>query len=140
MLKEINARLGFLVNVGLGYLTLARSAGTLSGGEAQRIKLATELSKRSTGRTIYILDEPTSGLNDVDIDKFIQVLSLLQQNRETVIIIEHNVEFIAMVSDYIIDFGIFGGEAGGKIVAQGPPEAVFDNEASSLYRLDKLTY
>ena len=112
----------------------------LSGGEAQRVKLAKALSSSSNGRNLYILDEPTSGLNDADIDKFIQVLSSLQHNRETVIIIEHNVEFIAMVADYIIDFGIFGGEAGGKIVEQGLPEVVFANEASSLYCLDKLTY
>ena len=79
-------------------------------------------------------------MNDVDIDKFIQVLFSLQQNRETVIIIGHNVEFIAKVADYIIDFGIFGGEAGGKIIAQGLPEAVFANENSLLYRLDQLTY
>jgi len=102
--------------------------------------LAKALSSSSRGRNLYILDEPTSGLNDVDIDKFVQVLSSLQQNKETVIIIEHNVEFIAKVADYIIDFGIFGGENGGKIVAQGLPEAVFANEASSLYRMDKLKY
>lgn len=76
---------------------------------------------------------------DVDIDKFIQVLFSLQQNRETIIIIEHNIEFIAKVADYIIDFGVFGGKSGGKIVAQGVPDSVFSNEASSLYRLDKLT-
>lgn len=138
--KKVYPTLDSMIELGLGYLKLGQMSMNLSGGEAQRVKLAKALSSSSNGRNLYILDEPTSGLNDVDIDKFIQVLSLLQQNRETVIIIEHNVEFIAMVSDYIIDFGIFGGEAGGKIVAQGPPEAVFDNEASSLYRLDKLTY
>lgn len=138
--KKVYPTLDSMIELGLGYLKLGQMSMNLSGGEAQRVKLAKALSSSSNGRNLYILDEPTSGLNDVDIDKFIQVLSLLQQNRETVIIIEHNVEFIAMVSDYIIDFGIFGGEAGGKIVAQGPPEAVFDNEASSLYCLDKLTY
>ena len=138
--KKVYSTLNSMIELGLGYLKLGQMSMNLSGGEAQRVKLAKALSSPSNGRNLYILDEPTSGLNDVDIDKFIQVLSSLQQNRETVIIIEHNVEFIAMVADYIIDFGIFGGEAGGKIVAQGLPEAVFANEASSLYRLDKLTY
>lgn len=112
----------------------------LSGGETQRVKLAKALSSLSYGRNLYILDEPTSGLNDVDIDKVIRVLFSLQQNRETIIIIEHNIEFIAKMADYIIDFGKFGGEAGGKIVAQGLPKVAFANEASSLYRLDKSTY
>ena len=138
--KKVYPTLNSMIELGLGYLKLGQMSMNLSGGEAQRVKLAKALSSSSNGRNLYILDEPTSGLNDVDIDKFIQVLSSLQQNRETVIIIEHNVEFIAMVADYIIDFGIFGGEAGGKIVAQGLPEAVFANEVSSLYRLDKLTY
>ena len=138
--KKVYSTLNSMIELGLGYLKLGQMSMNLSGGEAQRVKLAKALSSSSNGRNLYILDEPTSGLNDVDIDKFIQVLSLLQQNRETIIIIEHNIEFIAMVADYIIDFGIFGGEAGGKIVAQGLPKAVFANEASSLYRLDKLTY
>jgi excinuclease ABC subunit A len=99
--------------------------------------LAKALSTSAYGRNLYILDEPTSGLNDVDIDKFIQVLLLLQQNRETIIIIEHNIDFIARVSDYIIDFGLRGGNEGGKIVAQGTPKTVFDNNNSSLYNLDK---
>ncbi|WP_300800793.1 ATP-binding cassette domain-containing protein [uncultured Akkermansia sp.] len=138
--KKVYPTLNSMIELGLGYLKLGQMSMNLSGGEAQRVKLAKALSSSSNGRNLYILDEPISGLNDVDIDKFMQVLSSLQHNRETVIIIEHNVEFIAMVADYIIDFGIFGGEAGGKIVAQGLPEAVFANEASSLYCLDKLTY
>lgn len=138
--KKVYPALESMIKLGLGYLKLGQMSMNLSGGEAQRVKLAKALSSSSCGRNLYILDEPTSGLNDVDIDKFVQVLSSLQQNRETVIIIEHNVEFIAKVADYIIDFGIFGGENGGKIVAQGLPEAVFANEASSLYRMDKLTY
>lgn len=137
---KVYPTLNSMIELGLGYLKLGQMSMTLSGGEAQRVKLAKALSSSSCGRNLYILDEPTSGLNDVDIDKFIQVLSSLQQNQETVIIIEHNVEFIAKVADYIIDFGILGGEAGGKIVAQGLPEAVFSDKTSSLYHLDKLTY
>ena len=125
--------------MGLGYLTLDRLSSSLSGGESQRIRLATQIGSQLVN-VLYILDEPTSGLNDVDIDKFIQVLFSLQKNGETAIIIEHNVEFIKTVADHIIDFGISGGESGGKIVAQGFPEAVFANKVSSLYRLDKLTY
>ena len=112
----------------------------LSGGEAQRIKLAKALGVSSGGHNLYILDEPTSGLNDVDIDRFIKILFSLQANQETVIIIEHNVKFIAEVADHIIDFGVLGGEAGGKIVAQGLPKTVFAHEASSLYRLDGVPF
>lgn len=138
--KKIFSTLNSMIQLGLGYLKLGQMSMNLSGGESQRVKLAKALSSSSCGKNLYILDEPTSGLNDVDIDKFISVLVSLEQNRETVIIIEHNVEFIAKVADYIIDFGTLGGEAGGKIVAQGLPEAVFANEASSLYQLDKMTY
>lgn len=138
--KKVYQSLNSMIELGLGYLRLGQMSMNLSGGEAQRVKLAKALSSSSGGKNLYILDEPTSGLNDVDIDKFIQVLFTLQQNRETIIIIEHNIDFIAKVADYIIDFGIFGGESGGKIVAQGLPNSVFFNEASSLYRLDKLTY
>ena len=138
--KKVYPALESMIKLGLGYLKLGQMSMNLSGGEAQRVKLAKALSSSSCGRNLYILDEPTSGLNDVDVDKFVQVLSSLQQNRETVVIIEHNVEFIAKVADYIIDFGIFGGKNGGKIVAQGLPEAVFADETSSLYRMDKLTY
>ena len=137
--KKVHSALNSMIELGLGYLKLGQMSMNLSGGEAQRVKLAKALSS-SCGKNLYILDEPTSGLNDVDIDKFIRVLSSLQQNQETVVIIEHNIEFIAKVADYIIDFGIFGGEAGGKIVAQGLPEKVFSDKASSLYRLDKLKY
>lgn len=137
--KKVYQTLNSMIKLGLGYLRLGQMSMNLSGGEAQRVKLAKALSLSSSGRNLYILDEPTSGLNDVDIDKFIQVLFSLQQNRETIIIIEHNIEFIAKVADYIIDFGVFGGKSGGKIVAQGVPDSVFSNEASSLYRLDKLT-
>lgn len=138
--KKVYSTLDSMIELGLGYLRLGQMSMNLSGGEAQRVKLAKALSSSACGRNLYILDEPTSGLNEADVDKFIRVLFSLQQNRETVIIIEHNVEFIARVADHIIDFGIFGGEAGGKIVAQGQPVAVFANEASSLYRLDELIY
>lgn len=103
-----------MIELGLGYLKLGQMSMNLSGGEAQRVKLAKALSSSSYGKNLYILDEPTSGLNDVDIDKFIQVLFSLQKNGETAIIIEHNVEFIKTVADHIIDFGISGGESGGK--------------------------
>ena len=138
--KKVYQTLSSMIELGLGYLKLGQMSMNLSGGEAQRVKLAKALSSSSYGKNLYILDEPTSGLNDVDIDKFIQVLFSLQKNGETAIIIEHNVEFIKTVADHIIDFGISGGESGGKIVAQGFPEAVFANKVSSLYRLDKLTY
>lgn len=136
--QKVYPALNSMIKLGLGYLKLGQMSMNLSGGEAQRVKLAKALSSSGRGRNLYILDEPTSGLNNVDIDKFIQVLSSLQQNRETIIIIEHNVEFIAKVADHIIDFGKFGGEAGGKIVAQGLPAVVFANEVSSLYHLDEL--
>jgi excinuclease ABC subunit A len=127
-----------MVELGLGYLKLGQMSMNLSGGEAQRIKLAKALGASSGGHNLYILDEPTSGLNDVDIDRFIKILFSLQANQETIIIIEHNIEFIAEVADYIIDFGVLGGEAGGKIMVQGLPETVFAHEASSLYRLDGI--
>ena len=133
--KKIFPTLNSMIELGLGYLKLGQMSMNLSGGEAQRVKLAKALGVSSGGRNLYILDEPTSGLNDVDIEKFIKTLFSLQDNHETVIIIEHNIEFIAKVADYIIDFGLSGGEAGGKIAAQGLPRAVFSDKASSLYRL-----
>ena len=126
---EINSRLDFLINVGLDYLTLSRSAGTLSGGEAQRVKLATELSKRATGRTLYILDEPTTGLHSYDVDKLCKVLNRLQQSGNTVIIIEHNLDVLKSV-DYLFDMGPEGGKKGGRIVAEGTPEQLADNPDS----------
>ena len=110
-------------DVGLGYIKLGQSATTLSGGEAQRVKLATELSKRSTGRTCYILDEPTTGLHSYDVDKLIRILQTLRSNGNTVIVIEHNLDVIK-VADHIIDLGKEGGDGGGMIVTQGTPEQV----------------
>ena len=112
--------------MGLGYITLGQSSTTLSGGEAQRIKLATELSKRDTGNTLYILDEPTTGLHFEDIRVLLEVLNHLTDKGNTVLIIEHNLDVIKQV-DYIVDIGPEGGKGGGCIVAQGIPEAILEN-------------
>jgi excinuclease ABC subunit A len=109
----------------------------LSGGEAQRIELAKALGVLSGGQSLYILDEPTSGLNETDIAKFVNVLFSLQDKGETILIIEHNIEFISKAADYIIDFGVYGGNSGGKIVAQGKPKDVFEEKKSSLYGLNR---
>lgn len=107
----------------------------LSGGEAQRIKLAKALGVSSKGHNLYILDEPTSGLNEVDIERFKNILLSLQENGDTIIIVEHNIEFISKIADYIIDFGTVGGNAGGQVAAQGKPKDVFNCKESSLYNL-----
>ena len=134
--KKVYSVLRCMVELGLGYLTLGQMSMSLSGGEAQRIKLAKALGTLSRGKSLYILDEPTSGLNEIDIDRFIKVLFSLQNKGETILIIEHNIEFIAKVADYIIDFGVYGGDLGGKIVAQGKPRDVFAKKDSSLCGLD----
>jgi len=128
-IPAIRQKLQTLVDVGLGYLQLGQPATTLSGGEAQRIKLARELSKRETGRTIYILDEPTTGLHFADIQRLLNVLNRLTDRGNTVIVIEHNMEVIKS-ADYIIDLGPEGGEKGGEVVECGTPEALVQNSAS----------
>ena len=121
LLTEIRSRLRFLVDVGLGYLTLNRLSNTLSGGESQRVKLATELSRVDTGNTLYVLDEPTTGLHFEDIRVLLSVLNKLVDKGNTVIVIEHNLDIIKC-ADYIIDLGPEGGEKGGYILATGKPQ------------------
>ncbi|MDD5072473.1 MAG: excinuclease ABC subunit UvrA [Candidatus Omnitrophica bacterium] len=128
-IPRIREKLQVLNDVGLGYVELGQSATTLSGGEAQRVKLATELSKRSTGRTLYILDEPTTGLHFADVDKLLKVLHALTDQGNTVLVIEHNLD-VVKTSDYIIDLGPEGGDEGGEVVAAGSPEDVAKNRKS----------
>jgi excinuclease ABC subunit A len=120
---KIHDRLSILQKVGLGYIHLGQQATTLSGGEAQRIKLSKELAKRPTGRTLYILDEPTTGLHFEDIRKLLEVLHALVDAGNTVIVIEHNLEVIK-TADHVIDLGPEGGDGGGRIVATGTPEQI----------------
>ena len=122
-ISRIARHLNTLVEVGLGYVRLGQSATTLSGGEAQRVKLASELQRRSTGRTVYVLDEPTTGLHSEDIRKLLLVLQSLADKGNTVIVIEHNLDVIKS-ADWIIDMGPEGGAGGGTLVAQGTPEEV----------------
>jgi excinuclease ABC subunit A len=128
-IPKIYRKLKTLKDVGLGYITLGQQSTTLSGGEAQRIKLASELSKRDTGNTIYILDEPTTGLHFEDIRVLIEVLQKLVDKGNTILIIEHNMDVIKVV-DYIIDIGKEGGKEGGTIIASGTPEQLIKNKDS----------
>ncbi|MEO2166603.1 MAG: excinuclease ABC subunit A, partial [bacterium] len=123
------SRLETLHQVGLDYIHLGQSATTLSGGEAQRIKLSKELSRRATGRTLYILDEPTTGMHFEDIRRLLEVLHALVDGGNTVVVIEHNLDVIK-TADYLIDLGPEGGDGGGEIVARGTPEEVAANPAS----------
>lgn len=128
-IPKIHNRLRTLYDVGLGYIKLGQSATTLSGGEAQRVKLSTELSKRATGKTVYILDEPTTGLHTADVDRLLEVLQRLVDSGNSVIVIEHNLDVIKS-ADYIIDLGPEGGDKGGRVIAKGTPEQVAKNSKS----------
>ncbi len=128
-IPKIKRKLQTIVDVGLGYMKLGQPATTLSGGEAQRVKLASELHRRSTGKSFYILDEPTTGLHAEDIARLLKVLQRLVDNGETVLVIEHNLDVIK-TADYIIDLGPEGGDKGGTIVATGTPEEICEVEAS----------
>ena len=124
-LPKLRSKLDTLYDVGLGYIKLGQSSTTLSGGEAQRVKLATELSKRSTGSNVYILDEPTTGLHMADVHKLIYIINRLADAGNTVVIIEHNLDIIKSC-DYIIDLGPEGGSGGGTVVFTGTPEQCAD--------------
>jgi excinuclease ABC subunit A len=126
---SIRAKLETLNDVGMGYVHLGQPATTLSGGEAQRVKLATELSKRATGKTFYILDEPTTGLHFDDVARLLSVLGRLVESGNTVVVIEHNLDVIK-TADWVIDLGPEGGDKGGELVASGTPEDVAANPAS----------
>ena len=128
-IPSLHDKCALLQRVGLGYISLGQSAVTLSGGEAQRIKLSKELSRRSTGKTLYILDEPTTGLHFADIQKLLEVLHALVDQGNTVVVIEHNLDVIK-TADYIIDMGPEGGDGGGRVVATGTPEQVAENPGS----------
>ncbi len=138
-IPQIQRKLTTLFDVGLGYIKIGQSSTTLSGGEAQRVKLATELSKRSTGRTVYILDEPTTGLHTEDVSKLISILDRLADAGNTVIVIEHNLDLIK-TCDYIIDLGPEGGDGGGTLVATGTPEevAMCEKSYTGAFLKDKL--
>jgi excinuclease ABC subunit A len=132
-IESIRSRLQTLADVGLGYIHIGQAATTLSGGEAQRIKLSKELSRRDTGRTVYILDEPTTGLHIEDIRKLLIVLNRLVDAGNTVIVIEHNLDVIKC-ADHIIDIGPEGGDQGGRIIADGTPEEIAQDRASHTGR------
>jgi len=136
-IPKIKNKLQTLVDVGLGYIKLGQPATELSGGEAQRVKLATELCKRSTGKSLYILDEPTTGLHSYDVDKFLKIINRLVEGGNTAVIIEHNLDVINN-ADYIIDLGPDGGDKGGNIVAQGTPEEIVKRKKGYTYKYIKL--
>jgi excinuclease ABC subunit A len=139
-MPRILRKLKTLQDVGLGYIKIGQSSTTLSGGEAQRVKLATELAKRDTGKTIYVLDEPTTGLQTADVAQLLGVLQRLVDGGNTVLVIEHNMDVIKC-ADYIIDLGPEGGDGGGTVVAEGTPEevAMCENSYTGMFLKDKLT-
>jgi len=128
-IPRIKQKIQTLYDVGLGYIKLGQPSTTLSGGEAQRIKLATELSKKATGKTLYILDEPTTGLHIADVHRLVDILQRLVDTGNSIIVIEHNLDLIK-TADHIIDLGPEGGDNGGKIIAVGSPEQIIKNEQS----------
>ena len=128
-IPKIKSKIQTLYDVGLGYIKLGQPSTTLSGGEAQRVKLATELSKKATGKTLYILDEPTTGLHIADVHKLVDILQRLVDTGNSIIVIEHNLDLIK-TADYIIDLGPEGGEKGGQIIAVGTPEQITRNDQS----------
>jgi excinuclease ABC subunit A len=132
----LKRKLATLMDVGLSYIRLGQNATTLSGGEAQRVKLARELSKRDTGQTLYILDEPTTGLHFHDIEQLLGVLERLRDRGNTIVVIEHNLDVIK-TADWIVDLGPEGGDGGGQIIAEGTPEAVAKNKTSHTGRFLK---
>lgn len=136
--SKIYTTLKTMTEIGLGYLSLGRTSISLSGGEAQRIKLAKALSEGNKKNTLFLLDEPTAGLDASDIEKIEKILLKLADNKNTIVIVEHNPEFIAKIADYVLDFGTFGGNDGGKICAFGPPKEVFNNQKSSWLKLKSL--
>jgi excinuclease ABC subunit A len=135
-IPNITRKLQTLIDVGLSYIKLGQAATTLSGGEAQRVKLSKELSKRGTGKTLYILDEPTTGLHFHDIEQLLSVLHRLRDQGNTVVVIEHNLEVIK-TADWIVDLGPEGGEGGGEIIAQGTPEQIANTTSSHTGRFLK---
>ena len=128
-IPRIKNKLQTLYDVGLSYIQLGQSSTTLSGGEAQRVKLATELSRKSTGKTMYILDEPTTGLHTADVHKLVYIIQRLTEGGNTVVVIEHNLDVIK-TADYIIDLGPEGGNQGGEVIAEGTPEEICNIEHS----------
>ncbi|MGW8248920.1 MAG: excinuclease ABC subunit UvrA, partial [Acidiferrobacterales bacterium] len=138
-IPAVKRKLDTLMDVGLSYITLGQNATTLSGGEAQRIKLSRELSKRDTGRTLYILDEPTTGLHFDDIKHLLEVLHRLRDHGNTIVVIEHNLDVIK-TADWLIDLGPEGGDGGGMLVAAGTPEELMANEASYTGQFLALHY
>ena len=135
-IPSIYRKISTLNHVGLSYIRLGQPTTELSGGEAQRIKLATELSRRGTGKTIYILDEPTTGLHFADVHKLVEILRRLSDGGNTVVVIEHNLDVIKS-ADYLIDIGPEGGEGGGRVIAEGTPEEVAENPESYTGRYVK---